>query len=151
MLKNLTVNSEENYHINKKSVHSVVGRVKKELGFSISFLQINFVSSQYIKKLNAEYLRHKGSTDIITFNYSGDNEILDGECFISVEDAGENAKKYKVSFDNELIRLIVHGILHLVGFDDIEKKDKLRMKEEENRLVELIDDSVTKMIGGYDK
>lgn len=151
MIKNLHVENEEQFVINKKNVHNIVALLKKELNFSISFLQINFVSSQYIIRLNEQYLGHNGSTDIITFNYSGDNIFFDGECFICVEVAEENSKRYKVDINNELIRLIVHGILHLIGYDDIEINDKQKMKQKENELVNKIENMSCEVISGYDK
>lgn len=137
-MKNLRVETEEQYPIIKQNVHKVIGRLKKELKFSISFLQINFVSSQHIKFLNEEYLDHKGSTDIITFNYSSQNFILDAESYICIDTAEENAKSFGVAVQNELIRLIIHGILHLIGYDDLNESDRIQMKNEENRLVDLI-------------
>ena len=151
MIKNLSIENDEQFAINKNNVHTIVALVKKELNFSISFLQINFVSSQYIIKLNEEYLKHEGSTDIITFDYSGDNNNLDGECFICVEVAEENAKKYNVSIDLELTRLVVHGILHLLEYDDIKEEDRKVMKEKENELVQKFENISCEVISGYDK
>ena len=138
MLKNVKVENEERVYIHKKEVHSIISKLKKELKFSISFLQINFVSSQHIIELNKKYLEHKGSTDIITFNYSSQSFNLDGECYICIDEAKQNAKNYKVSIQNELLRLIIHGILHLLGYDDIKKEDRTEMKKVENRLVDLL-------------
>lgn len=154
MVKNLSIENDEQFAINKNIVHNVVAAVKKELNFSISFLQINFVSSQYIIKLNEQYLKHEGSTDIITFDYSEENNNennLDGECFICVEVAEENAKKFDVSIDLELIRLVVHGILHLLAYDDIEEDDRKVMKEKENELVQKFENISYEVISGYDK
>lgn len=137
-MKNVSVENEKSYSILKRNVHSIIFALKKELKFSISFLQINFVSSQQIKSVNEEYLNHEGSTDIITFNYSSDTTNLDGECYICIPVAQENAKKFDVTLENELLRLIIHGVLHLLGFDDIKDADKRIMKKEENRLVKLL-------------
>lgn len=137
-MKNVYIESEKSYKIFKRNVHSIISSLKEELKFSISFLQINFVSSQQIININEKYLRHKGSTDIITFNYSKDTFNLDGECYICIPIAEENAGKFNVSIQNELLRLIIHGVLHLLGYDDIATKDKKIMKREEDRLVNLL-------------
>lgn len=137
-MKNVYIESEKSYKILKRNVHSIISSLKEELKFSISFLQINFVSSQQIININEKYLRHKGSTDIITFNYSKDTFNLDGECYICIPIAEENAGKFNVSIQNELLRLIIHGVLHLLGYDDIATKDKKIMKREEDRLVNLL-------------
>ncbi len=134
MLKNLTVTSEKQFKVNKRLVHKIVSGLKKGINFQVDFLQINFVSSSYILQLNNKYLGHNYTTDIITFNYSGENYKFDGEIFICVEEAENNSKKYNVSIDEELLRLIIHGLLHLKGFDDINKKDKIKMKKVENNL-----------------
>ena len=80
-------------------------------------------------------MRHNYSTDIITFNYSGSKDLIDGEIFISTEDAESNAKKYNVSFNEEILRLVIHGILHLLGLNDKNRSEKLEMKRYENKLL----------------
>ena len=134
MIKNLYVSSSSN-KVNKKRVHELVGILRKELNFSIGSLFINLIDNDTIRKINEEYLKHNYTTDIITFNYSGNHIVIDAEIFISIEEAKQNAWKYKVSLGKELTRLIIHGILHLVGFDDIEAKDRIKMKKKENNLL----------------
>lgn len=112
-------------------MHSLI----KELDFIIESLPINFISSDQIIDINKEYLNHNYSTDIITFNYSGSNKKLDGEIFISVDDAKKNAREFDNSIKEELLRLVIHGILHLLGYDDIKAGDRKKMKELENRLL----------------
>jgi rRNA maturation RNase YbeY len=97
-------------------------------------LYINFINSEEIHRINKEYLNHNYTTDIITFNYSGNHLKLDGEIYISINDAKNFARKYKVSLSKELTRLIIHGILHLKGYDDIKKVDRQKMKSRENDL-----------------
>lgn len=145
-MKNVYVENSNAFDIYKQNIHSIISSLKKELKFSISFLQINFVSSQQIIEINEEYLKHEGSTDIITFNYSEDTFNLDGECYICIPVADENAKKFKVSLQNELLRLIIHGILHLLGYDDINAEDKKVMKKEEDKLVKLLFDNDLQVI-----
>jgi len=134
LIKNLYVSSSSN-KVNKKRVHELVGLLRKELNFSIGSLYINLIDNDTIRKINEEYLNHNYTTDIITFNYSGNHIVIDAEIFISIEEAKQNARKYKVSPGKELTRLIIHGILHLVGFDDIEAKDRIKMKKKENNLL----------------
>ena len=135
MIKNLTVNCKNNSKVEKAFVHKIISELRKELLFSVSSLQINFISSFEIKEINKKFLKHNYSTDIITFNYSGSNIELDGEMFISEDNALNNSKKYNVPFVSEITRLIVHGILHLIGYDDNTIKSKRRMKKLENQLV----------------
>ena len=136
-MKNLLVNSESKIKVNKRLVHKLVSLLKSECGFDLNQLQIIFVSEEYIHEVNKQFLTHDYSTDIITFGYSENRKQIEGEIYISVDDAAMNARKYKVETNNEIIRLIIHGILHLLGFDDMNKEDKKVMKREENRLVKL--------------
>lgn len=134
MVKNLSVNSKKKYGIKKIVIHEIVNNLKKDLDFDISSFFINFISSEEIIEINKNYLKHYFSTDIITFNYSGNNNILDGEIFISVEDAEINAKRFNVNFNDEIIRLVIHGFLHLLGYDDKDRNKKIVMKRRENQL-----------------
>jgi rRNA maturation RNase YbeY len=133
LVKNLQVYSIDS-SINKRAVHSLVASLKAELNFNISSLFINFITSKELLKINKEHLKHYYPTDVISFNYSNGNG-LDGEILISVDDAKTNAKKYKVSYSNELNRLVIHGILHLLGHNDIRPKEKNLMKEMEQKLL----------------
>jgi len=121
----------------KNRVHKLVGLLKNELNFSIQSLFINFISGEKIHEINKKYLDHDYSTDIITFNYSGSHLELDGEIYISLDDALNSSHKYKVSLNSELKRLIIHGILHLSGYNDKDKKNKKRMKRKENNLLNM--------------
>ncbi|MBK8946481.1 MAG: rRNA maturation RNase YbeY [Ignavibacteriae bacterium] len=150
MIKNLTVYSIPKIKIDKRNVHKLVLLIKKEYSFNISSLIINFISEKEIIPINQKYLDHNFSTDIITFNYSGENDTLDGEIFISFDDACFNSKKFDVSIDIELIRLVIHGILHLLGFDDKDKIARKKMKIEENRLVNKFQNEIKKITINYD-
>ncbi|MGF7137919.1 rRNA maturation RNase YbeY [Roseimarinus sediminis] len=101
----------------------------------VSFI---FCSDPYLLQINKEYLNHDYFTDIITFNYNTDNE-LSGDIFISLDTVRENAKEYKVSFSDELRRVIIHGILHLVGFDDKTKEQKQIMRQKEEEAMNMFD------------
>lgn len=136
MVKNLKVfSSDKKYKINKLRVHKLVNYLRQELNFSISSLPINFISSGEITTINKKYLKHNYSTDIITFNYSGDTKNIDGEIFISFEDAEENSKRYKNTLSEEFLRLVIHGTLHLLGYDDMDLRDYKIMKRLENKLL----------------
>lgn len=135
MVRNLYVYFEKRTILNGIEIHKVVSAIKKELGLKIDFLQINFVKEESIIKLNKDHLDHDYSTDIITLDFGVDVNCIDGEIFISVEDAALNAKKYTVPFKDELFRLIIHGILHLSGYDDTDSGKKKIMKNKEDLLL----------------
>lgn len=93
---------------------------------------IIFCSDNYILDVNRRYLNHDYFTDIITFDYCEGN-VISGDLFISIDTVRDNAEFYKAdSFDNELQRVMVHGVLHLIGYDDHTPEDQALMREKEN-------------------
>lgn len=134
MVKNLRIYSKQ--IIKKLTIHKLIALLKKELDFTISNLEISFVNSTDIIQVNRKYLNHKNSTDIITFVYSKLNSSLEGEILISVDDALENSRRFKTNFNEELLRLVIHGILHLLGYKDKKTNEKRIMKLKENLLTD---------------
>lgn len=98
---------------------------------------ISIVGEEAMTRLNESFLRHKGSTDVITFDYSETSrpKYLAGEIFVCLDEALAQAPRFRVTWQNELVRYIVHGILHLSGFDDKTAEARRKMKREENRLM----------------
>jgi probable rRNA maturation factor len=103
-------------------------------GFELSALNYIFCNDDYLHKMNVEYLEHDTLTDIITFDNSEDEGIIEGDIFISIERVQENAEKFNVTFDQELRRVMVHGVLHLCGYHDKTEDEQqlIRQKENEN-------------------
>ncbi len=133
-MKNLRIYSIDK-NIKKNKIHDLVKSLSSELKFVVSNLEINIITQKDILEINKSYLKHNFTTDIITFNYSDLFNELDGEIFISIDDAFTNSKKFKVSLSDELVRLVIHGVLHLLGFDDQTLADKKVMKKLENKLL----------------
>jgi rRNA maturation RNase YbeY len=100
--------------------------------YTIGVLNYVLTNDNILVQLNAEYLRHSTLTDIITFDLSEKEGELTGDVFISVDRARENAREFKVPLGNELNRLMVHGVLHLMGYKDKTREEKqvMRAKEE---------------------
>jgi len=98
-------------------------------------LGINFVGTKEMAKVNLQFLQHEGSTDVITFSYEDSELKFHGELFICVDDAVQQAKKFKTSWQSEIVRYVVHGVLHLLRHDDVNVKAKRKMKSEEDRLL----------------
>lgn len=99
-------------------------------------INIIFCSDNYILDVNVKYLGHDYFTDIITFDYCVKN-ILSGDLFISIDTVRDNAVFYKTEFNDELNRVIVHGLLHLIGYDDHTPEEQKIMREKENYYLEL--------------
>lgn len=133
MAKNLQVFSQDS-SINKRAVHSLISSLKKEFDLDISSLSISFINSEELRDINKEYLNHDYETDVITFNYSKQLKEIDGEILVSFEEAKRNANIFNVTYGKELSRLVIHGMLHLLNFDDKDQKNKKIMKQAENKL-----------------
>ena len=99
-------------------------------------INIILCSDNYILDVNVKYLGHDYFTDIITFDYCVKN-ILSGDLFISIDTVRDNAEFYKTEFNDELNRVIVHGLLHLIGYDDHTPEEQKIMREKENYYLEL--------------
>lgn len=106
-----------------------------ELEIADAVLEINLLGAEEMATLNETFLKHEGSTDVITFDYTGQTSKLQGEIFVCVDEAILQAKQFKTTWQSEIIRYIVHGVLHLLGHDDSNTTVRRRMKREENLLV----------------
>ena len=96
----------------------------------IGDINIIFCSDNYILDVNMKYLQHDYFTDIITFDYC-EGKVLSGDLFISVDSVRENSIEFGTDFEEELHRVIVHGVLHLIGYDDHTEEDKKVMRQKE--------------------
>ena len=132
MESNIYCHSECDFELKKdlsitKWLKDVISTENKELG-EINYI---FCDDQYLLKKNQEYLKHDTFTDIITFDYTEQNRI-NADIFISIERVKENAITFAVPFDNELRRVIIHGVLHLMGYADKSEEDTETMRSKEN-------------------
>ena len=114
-----------------------IQEVLNAMSLGAGTIEFNFVDDATISQLNQTYLNHEGPTDIITFNL-GDDVTLMGDIYIGVGQAARNAAEFKGTLDDEIKLLIVHGILHLMGFEDNTKAKKAEMDREQNRILEKI-------------
>lgn len=112
----------------------VAGSEAKRLGD----ISVIFCSDNYILDVNIKYLQHDYYTDIITFDYC-EGDTLSGDLFISIDSVRENASFYGTEFSDELNRVIVHGLLHLIGYDDHSDEDIVVMRSKENYYLSLRD------------
>lgn len=114
--------------------HWITSTIEAE-GKTLQHISYIFCSDDYLLDLNQQYLDHDTLTDIITFQYAKLPEV-EGDIFISIERVRENAATYQVPFEEELRRVIIHGVLHLCGYGDKTPTDKNRMTEKENEALQ---------------
>ena len=116
----------------KNFIHVIFKKEKQ------SYLRVDYVfcSDRYLLDLNQKFLHHNYYTDVISFQLNKPNTPIVGEIYISIDRVKFNSRKYNCSLYNELLRVIIHGVLHLCGYTDKRKEDKLHMKEIENKYLD---------------
>jgi rRNA maturation RNase YbeY len=123
-----------------KGWRKAVGIIKKviakeqKISGDLSFI---ITDDESLKKINVEFLEHDYYTDVITFNYN-EGDCISGEVYISLERVAENALNYNVSLNNELMRILIHGVLHLVGYDDRDDESRSEMRRMEDYWLESL-------------
>jgi len=120
-----------------QQVSDWIAIVIKQHGQELGSLTYIFCSDDYLHKMNVEYLAHDTLTDIITFNNADEEGIIEGDVFISVDRVRDNATDASTSFKDELHRVIIHGVLHLLGFKDKSEQDEALMRKEEDSSLSL--------------
>lgn len=126
-------NYETDFVLSNERVYSNwINRVLLSEGFRARELAYIFCDDKYLLEINHKFLGHDTLTDIITFDYC-DGRMVSGDVFISIERVRENAGTFRVQFENELLRVMAHGVLHLMGYGDKSEGEvrKMRRKEEE--------------------
>ena len=116
--------------LKKRNIKAWLLAVAKEEGKEINSISCIFCSDDYLLRMNEHYLHANYFTDVITFDYCKEN-IISGDIFISVDRVKENAKLFKQTYFSEMLRVILHGMLHLCGYKDKTKKEEKKMREME--------------------
>lgn len=109
-----------------------------EEGMELGELNFIFCDDEYLLKVNIEHLDHDYYTDIITFDYCQDKTVI-SDLFISVDRVADNAKTYNVTFEEELHRVMVHGVMHLCGYKDKTEEEALKMREKEDHYLNKLE------------
>jgi rRNA maturation RNase YbeY len=110
--------------------------VSVQEGYTLSQFYFHFVSAEEITRINKNHLSHDYATDVITFDYSRDKE-LKAEAYICPQEVKSNAKKYSQTFENEMVRVLVHALLHVCGHDDKADESKLKMRNKEDLYIKI--------------
>ncbi len=131
-------NYETNFTlINESEIAVWVEKCILKEGFKLGHLNYIFCDDTYLHKLNVEFLDHDTLTDIISFDNTM-GKLVSGDIFISIERVKENAAVFNTSFENELSRVIIHGVLHYLGYKDKTEEDQKRMTTKENESLLLL-------------
>jgi len=133
----ISFNYESDFSLEQEEVYAswietIVESENKILG-EISYI---FCDDEYLHSINMQYLNHDTLTDIISFDYT-EGDIISGDIFVSIERVEDNAKDFKVSFDEELKRVLAHGVLHYCGYNDKSDDDALLMRAKEEEKIKL--------------
>ena len=137
---NITIaNRQRTKKVNTRLLKQIAGELLAELKIAEADFGIALVSDKEMAQVNWQFLQHEGATDVITFDHESTRTKLHGELFICVDVAMAQAKEFKSSWQSELVRYVVHGVLHLLGYDDLKPALRRKMKREENRLVRLLE------------
>ncbi len=136
--------------INTRLLKKIVGALFLELKITEAELGITLVGRKKMAQANWDFLQHEGSTDVITFDHAEKQKTevekrknLHGELFVCVDDAVQQAEEFSTSWQSEIVRYVVHGVLHLLGYDDLKPHLRRLMKREENRLVRRLEQRFT--------
>lgn len=122
---------------NPKKTASWVKEVVNNEGASLITLNYIFCSDEYLRQINIQFLKHKTFTDIITFNYNPSKTEIEGEIYISIDRVKENSKKFETDLQTELHRVLIHGVLHLLGYNDKTKSERSVMRKKEDSYLSL--------------
>ena len=123
--------------INETEINEWISKVASSHDRELGDLAYIFCSDEKILEVNNEYLQHDYYTDIITFDYSEDRTIS-GDMFISLDTVKTNSEQFETNYNEELLRVIIHGVLHLCGFGDKTDEEENKMRELENEALSLI-------------
>jgi probable rRNA maturation factor len=127
-------NNYQSYSFSKQGeIENAISQIATDYGLVIEYLNVIFLSDDELLKINIDFLSHDYYTDIISFNYSEELDTVEGELYISAERVAENAAALGVDMDQEMSRVIIHGMLHFAGFEDSDESLKTEMRSLENK------------------
>lgn len=133
----ITYNYETDFKVeSEEEISNWISKCIEQEGFELGEINYIFCDDSYLYKINVEFLQHETLTDIISFDYTL-GKLLGGDIFISVERVKDNAKDFKVSFEEELKRVLIHGVLHYMGYKDKSELEKEQMRIKENECILL--------------
>jgi probable rRNA maturation factor len=133
----ITFNYENDFTLLQEQTYDEwVGAIIKSESKSLGEINYIFCDDDYLLDINIKHLNHDYYTDIITFNYC-EGDLISGDLFISTDRVKDNAQTYQVSFEEELLRVMSHGVLHLIGYNDKSEAEERIMRKKEDEKIKL--------------
>ena len=132
-------NHSENF-INTQNLKKYCKEVLNYKGYKSYSISIIFIDDEELKKMKNKYFKQDLYTDVIAFNLNDHNEDLEGELYLSIKIIKHNSKIYNVTLEDEIKRVVAHGLLHLIGYKDDNKNNKQEMTKYENYCIDLFKD-----------
>ncbi len=137
MIRIQVINTHSKYRIPKSKILQIAQCVFKGEGVLNATCNLLFVGDKLIKQLNRTYLNRQYITDVLSFPLHETGSALEGEVYVNIDQARRQATDYTVTYSNELARLVIHGILHLIGYDDRTKYQRAQMLQREDKYLLL--------------
>ena len=125
------------YQFNKIKISNILDSIIKNENCSFSVVHIILENDEFLRNLKKKYFNQDVYTDVISFNLEDSDAPIEGEIYISLPRIIANAKKYRNSLNNEFKRIVIHGLLHLVGYNDLTNSDKKQMTSLEDKYIKL--------------
>ena len=135
---NIFFEDTDEFDLSKLNVESNIEKLVANENRTLGDVNYILCSDAYLLDINRQYLNHDYYTDVISFDYCEDN-VISGDIFISVDTVADNAKEYGVTFEKELARVMIHGVLHFVGYNDKSDEEVPVMRAKENQYLSLFD------------
>ena len=135
-------NSNTLYTFNRSAFLTLASSIEKHEKYDFSYINIIFSKDENMRLLKQKYFNQNYYTDVITFNLEEPNDAIEGEIYIGINQVYQNSIKFNCNLNNELTRIFIHGLLHLVGYDDTTKADKKKMTNLEDKYIALNNDIV---------
>lgn len=121
----------------RKAIRQMIETIANDHGYIVQNICYIFMSDDEVLEINQSHLQHDDYTDIITFDLSDTEACIDGEIYISVDRINDNAEKFNCTKQDELIRVLSHGVLHLMGYKDKTENDSKKMRDAENLSIKI--------------
>ena len=136
---NISTDCKLSLSYNSNNINKLSKKVLNSENFTDGNISIVLSNREYLSKLKKDYFNIDVYTDVIAFNLEDKNDCLDGEIYISIDDVIENSNIFSKSFNDEFARILIHGILHLLGYDDKTELQKDKMSQLENHYLSFLD------------